>query len=48
MAVEKEDSKELERFFQTRKTIIRVALVIIGAVVVFFLFRKMKQDYSIN
>lgn len=47
-ALEKEESKELDKFFQTRKTILRIALVVIGAFIVAILFRKMKQDYSVS
>jgi hypothetical protein len=45
MAIEKEDSKKLEKYFTTKKLYMKLGLLLLGIVVVVFLFRKMKVEY---
>lgn len=40
-----ENSENLEQFFQTKKLYVRMGLIILGCIIVFFLIRKMKADY---
>ena len=44
--LEPEDNKKLEKYFNTKKSYIQLALLILGMIVVFFLFKKMKVDYT--
>ena len=45
MALEKEEENELEKFFEARKTYVRIGLILFGAFVVFLMYRKMRQEY---
>lgn len=45
MALEKEEENALEKFFQARKTYVRIGLIIFGAFIVFLMYRKMKEEY---
>jgi len=44
--LEPEDNKKLEKYFNTKKSYIQLALLILGMIVVFFLFKKMKVEYT--
>lgn len=40
-----EDKKKLEKYFGARKFYIQFVLLIIGVLIVAFLFKKMKMEY---
>lgn len=42
---EGKEKDKLENFFDTKKLFIRVGLIVVGIGVVFYMFRKMKQEY---
>ncbi len=48
MALEAEDKKELEKYFGTKKFYVQLTLLILGIIVIFFLFRKMKIEHDIS
>jgi F0F1-type ATP synthase assembly protein I len=39
------EEKDLDQFFQTKKVYMRIGLIVLGMVVVFFLIKKMKNEY---
>jgi hypothetical protein len=43
--LEPEDKKKLEKYFGTKKFYIQFGLLIVGVIVVAFLFKKMKVEY---
>lgn len=43
--LEPEDKKKLEKYFGTKKFYIQFVLLIIGVIIVAFLFNKMKIEY---
>lgn len=45
MALEKEDSKKLEKYFETKRLYVKLGLMIVGIIVVVYFFRKMKVEY---
>jgi len=45
MALEKEDSKKLEKYFETKKLYMKLGLLIVGIIIVVYLFKKMKVEY---
>ena len=48
MALEKEDSKKLEKYFESRKLYFKLGLLIVGIIIVVYLFRKMKVEHNIS
>lgn len=48
MALEKEDSKKLEKYFETKKLYVKLGLLIVGVIIVVYLFRKMKVEHKIT
>lgn len=44
----KEDSKKLEKYFETKKLYVRLILIAIGIIIVVYLFKKMKMEYVTN
>jgi len=48
MELEKEEQKKVEKFFGTNKFYLRLVSLIVGIIVIFFLFRKMKMEYDIS
>jgi hypothetical protein len=45
MTLEKEDSKKLEKYFTTKKLYMKLGLLLLGIIIVVFLFKKMKVEY---
>ncbi len=43
---DKEKEKQLDSFFDNKKLYMRIALILFGGIIVFYLFRKMKQEYT--
>jgi len=43
--LEPEDKKKLEKYFGTKKFYMQFVLLIVGVIVVAFLFKKMKVEY---
>lgn len=39
------NTENVEQFFNTKKLYVRMALILLGAVVVFFMIKKMKNEY---
>lgn len=48
MALEKEESKKLEKYFETRKLYIKLGLMLLGIIIIVYLFRKMKVEHNIS
>jgi hypothetical protein len=48
MTLEKEDSKKLEKYFETKKLYVKLGLLVLGIIVVVYLFRKMKVEHNIQ
>jgi hypothetical protein len=45
MTIEKEESGKLEKYFTTKKLYMKLGLLLLGVVIVVFLFKKMKVEY---
>jgi hypothetical protein len=45
MELSKEDSKKLEKYFETRKLYVRLVLIGVGIVIIVYLFKRMKMEY---
>ena len=45
MTLEKEESNKLEKYFTTKKLYMKLGLLLLGVVIVVFLFKKMKVEY---
>jgi hypothetical protein len=45
MKIEKEDSKKLEKYFGTKKFYLQLGMLIVGIIVVVYMFRKMKIEH---
>jgi hypothetical protein len=48
MALDTQEKKELEKYFGTKKFYIRLGLLIVGIIVIVFLFRKMKIEHNVD
>jgi len=46
MELDKEQKKELDKYFETKKLYIRLGLLVVGIIVAVYLFKKMKVEYT--
>jgi hypothetical protein len=40
-----EKKEDLDQFFPTKKVYVRMGLIVLGMIVVFFMIKKMKNEY---